>query len=64
MDLLGVMAELGEVAAGVLGLDVGFGGEHGSPSCVDHWTGATPQALSRQFVVVKSNRIDLDVSYT
>ena len=31
MDLLGVAAELGEVAARVFGLDLGFGGEHGSP---------------------------------
>ena len=31
MDLQGVVAELGEVAAWVFGRDLGFGGEHGSP---------------------------------
>ena len=31
MDLLGMFAKLGDVAAWVFGLDLGFGGKHGSP---------------------------------
>jgi hypothetical protein len=31
VDLLGVLAKLDEVAARVVGLNLGFGGEHGSP---------------------------------
>jgi len=63
MDLLGVAAELGEVAARVFGLDLGFGGEHGSPFGVGLWTVATKQVLSIHFVSVKSNRINTDALY-
>jgi hypothetical protein len=41
VDLLGVLAELDDVTAGVVRLDLGFGDEHGSPFGVDRCAGAT-----------------------
>jgi hypothetical protein len=63
MDLLGMFAKLGDVAARVFGLDLGFGGEHGSPFGVGLWTVATHSVLSRHSVIVKSDCLDTDGPY-